>query len=102
MLDAASGSNGAHLLLVFDPEQHPGLPIPALRAAFHLTNAEARLVEQLLMGKTPAEAAVSLGVSIHTVRTYLKRLYLKLGVKSQALLMRKLLQVATFSIRPAA
>lgn len=97
MIDPATGSNGSHLLLVFDPDRPPACATAALQAAFRLTKAEARLVEQLLQGRTPTEAAEALGVTIHTVRTYLKRLYLKLGVKSQAMLVRKLLQTVSLS-----
>jgi DNA-binding CsgD family transcriptional regulator len=97
MLDPVTGSNGSNLLLVFDLDEKPAFELPALRAAFRLTKAEARLVEQLLQGRTPVEAAEALGVTIHTVRTYLKRLYVKLGVKSQAMLVRKLLQTAFLS-----
>jgi len=46
----------------------------------------------MIAGKTPAEAAVAIGVTIHTVRTYLKRLYHKVGVRTQATLVRTLLQ----------
>jgi len=102
MYDPATRSNGSHLLLVFDPESEPRIQLGSLQAMFRLTKAEARLVEQLLMGRTPAEAAEALGVTIHTVRTYLKRLYGKLGVSSQALLMRKLLQAVSLPLRPAA
>jgi DNA-binding CsgD family transcriptional regulator len=63
---------------------------------YRMTPAEVRLAEQLLDGMTAAMAAQSLGVSIHTVRTYLKRLYQKTGVRNQALLMRTLLQ----AVRP--
>ncbi|MBI5086380.1 MAG: helix-turn-helix transcriptional regulator [Acidobacteria bacterium] len=62
-----------------------------LKEAFRLTKAELRLADQLLAGRTPAEAAESLGVSIHTVRTYLKRLYGKVGVRNQAGLVRALM-----------
>lgn len=55
-----------------------------LQRRFQFTAAELRLVEVLLDGKRPDLAAEELGVTIHTVRTYLKRLYRKLGVHSQA------------------
>ena len=57
-----------------------------LQQRFQFTVAELRLVEVLLDGKRPDLAAEELGVTIHTVRTYLKRLYRKLGVHSQATL----------------
>ncbi len=66
-----------------------------LGTAFHFTRAEVRLAEQLLLGRTPTEAAEALGVTIHTVRTYLKRLYHKTETHSQATLVRKLVQAAS-------
>ncbi len=73
-----------------------------LREAFRFTRAEMRLVEQILLGKTPAEAAEALGVTIHTVRTYLKRLYHKVGARSQATLVRKLIQASSLPVLLAA
>lgn len=97
MFDPATGSNGTHLLLVFDPERSLTCTATLLQAVFRLTRAETRLVEQLLQGRRPAEAARELEVTIHTVRTYLKRLYGKLGVKSQAMLVQKLMQTVMLS-----
>jgi DNA-binding CsgD family transcriptional regulator len=48
----------------------------------------------MLAGHTPVESALEMGVTIHTVRTYLKRLYLKTGVRTQASLVRKLVHCA--------
>jgi DNA-binding CsgD family transcriptional regulator len=59
---------------------------------FRLTPAEVRLAELIMDGHQPRSAAQTLDVSIHTVRTYLKRLYTKVGVKSLAALVRALLQ----------
>lgn len=60
---------------------------------FRMTPAEVRLAEAVVDGCTPAMAAERLGVTIHTVRTYLKRLYQKTGSRNQAGLVRTLLQV---------
>ncbi len=57
-----------------------------LLKAFEFTPAELKLVELLLEGMRPQTAATELGVTIHTVRTYLKRLYRKVGVRSQSTL----------------
>ena len=54
--------------------------------SFDFTPAETKLVELLLDGRRPQTAAVELGITIHTVRTYLKRLYRKVGVRSQTTL----------------
>jgi DNA-binding CsgD family transcriptional regulator len=62
-----------------------------LVSLFRFTRAEIRLAQQILAGRTPAESAERMSVTIHTVRTYLKRLYLKTGVKTQSAFVRKLL-----------
>jgi DNA-binding CsgD family transcriptional regulator len=59
---------------------------------FRMTPAEVRLAELIMDGHTPVSASRELGITVHTVRTYLKRLYAKTGVKNQAGLVRKLLQ----------
>lgn len=68
----------------------PGLSRERRRAKlvdkYKFTPAELRLAEAILDGKRPEEAAKALEVTIHTVRTYLKRLYHKLGVHSQSAL----------------
>lgn len=57
-----------------------------LQESWDFTPAELRLAEVVLDGMPPETAAAALGVTIHTVRTYLKRLYRKAGVHSQATL----------------
>lgn len=59
---------------------------------YRMTAAEVRLAELLMDGLTPTAAAEKLEISIHTVRTYLKRLYTKVGVRAQAGLVRALLK----------
>jgi DNA-binding CsgD family transcriptional regulator len=54
-----------------------------LRRPFGLTATEARVAEQLLSGRTAEETALSLHVSLETVRTHIKRTYGKLGVRSR-------------------
>lgn len=82
------------VMTIYDPERNSELSRTYLATAYRFTKAELRLVDQLLQGHTPAEAAEALGVTIHTVRTYLKRLYQKVGVRSQATLVRRLFQVS--------
>jgi len=79
---------------VYDPDTQKEVSRAVLLAAYRFTRAELRLVEQLLAGRTPIEAAQALGVTIHTVRTYLKRLYHKVGVRSQATLVRRLIHLS--------
>ncbi len=79
---------------IVDPARRQLAASAALEATFRFTKAEMRLAEQMMNGKSPAEAAQALGITIHTVRTYLKRLYHKAGVRTQATLVRRLLQAA--------
>jgi DNA-binding CsgD family transcriptional regulator len=62
---------------------------------YNMTGAEIRLAWTVIEGLTPAEAAKTLGITIFTVRTYLKRLYAKTGVHSNAALTRLLLKLAS-------
>jgi DNA-binding CsgD family transcriptional regulator len=91
-----NGGEGSsyRVITIYDPERSADLSRACLAAAYRFTRAELRLVDQLLQGHTPTEAAEALGVTIHTVRTYLKRLYQKVGVRSQATLVRRLFQVS--------
>lgn len=59
-------------------------------ARFDLTFSEQRLAEQLLTGRTLAEAAQALGVSRNTAKTHLARIFDKTGARSQMALLRLL------------
>jgi DNA-binding CsgD family transcriptional regulator len=59
-------------------------------ARWALTSAEVRVVQSLATGLRPSEMATSLGLSVHTIRTQLKRAMVKAGVHSQAALVARL------------
>lgn len=71
------------------------------RRRFDLTVAECRVAAEAAEGCTPSEIAVRLGLSVHTVRSHLKRMFPKAGVHSQAGLVRALLQGPSNSSRPS-
>ncbi len=87
------GESGAGVMLFFTPTQ--ARIAPDRRAAWQrlwgLTRAEAVLAQQLANGSSLDEAADTLGVSINTVRTQVRALYAKTGVRRQPELMRALL-----------
>jgi len=56
--------------------------------AFGLTRAECRVVDALAMMEAPSQIAERLGVSVHTIRTHVRRIYAKLAVRSQMQFMR--------------
>ena len=59
---------------------------------FQLTAAECRVAAEAEQGRTPLEIASRLGLSVHTVRSHFKRIFVKAGVHSQAGLVRALLR----------
>ena len=58
--------------------------IGAIAAAFRLTPAETRALEQLLSGMSLVEAAAALKVAETTPKTHLSRIFAKTGVSRQA------------------
>lgn len=71
------------LVIATDPDE--SLPTgESSLLSLGLTAAEARIARLIGNGLSPAEAATQLGNSEETVRTLLKRVYLKLGINRQA------------------
>lgn len=55
-----------------------------IAALFDLTPAEATVARTIAQGKPPADVAATLGLSVETVRTHLKRVFAKTGVNRQS------------------
>jgi DNA-binding CsgD family transcriptional regulator len=79
------------LVLVFDPEATPAPGQQLVQQTFGLTAAEAALACHLASGLTVAQAARELGISINTARTQLKSSFSKTSVRTQAQLVRRIL-----------
>ncbi len=78
----------AAVLLVATDRQQPLFSAEALQQQYALTPAEARLVQQLLLGDSLEQACAALLVSINTGKTHLKQVFVKCGVKRQSELMQ--------------
>lgn len=65
--------------------------VTALVAPQHLSARETEVCTQLLRGRDELEIAESLGISPHTVRAHVRRIYLKLDVHSRFELLAHLL-----------
>lgn len=78
------------LVFVHDPLESSPAPPDMLVNLFGLTAAEARLASALSLGHTVESAAHLLGLSVETVRSYLKSIFHKVGVSRQADLTRLL------------
>lgn len=83
------------LVTLIDPTRSSAsIDIEALRQVFHLSIAEARLVEQLVSGLTPKGAAQASCVSISTIRTQLRNVFAKTGCSRQSELVKLALRMA--------
>ncbi len=81
-------------VLLEDLEAHPPLCDEICTAIYGLTPAEARVAARLLDGRSAPGIALDLGLSPLTVRTHIKRVFKKVGVRSQSQLMAALCRIA--------
>lgn len=65
----------------------------ALRDAFQLTRAETRVLILMLNGNMAREVSAALDVGLETVRTHIRQIYAKMGVKSREAMFRRVLPV---------
>ena len=65
----------------------------AVIAALHLSPRHASIICLILQGKRDKQIAAELGMSIHTVRTHLSRLFQRLGVADRMELVLYVLSV---------
>jgi DNA-binding CsgD family transcriptional regulator len=79
------------IVFITDPLQQPRLTRDALRARFGLTPAECRVALLLGDGYAPRKIANMIGVTDNTVRSQIKSIFSKTGVKRQGDLIRLLL-----------
>jgi DNA-binding CsgD family transcriptional regulator len=68
-------------------------PLEVLQSMFHFTDAEAGIAQLLASGRTAKDIAHQRGVTIHTVRTQLRQILQKAGVRRQADLASLLLNI---------
>ncbi|MBB34964.1 MAG: chemotaxis protein CheY [Hirschia sp.] len=76
---------------VHGDESSPSDRCDQLMELFKLSRSEARLALALSHGKTIAEAADDIGITVETARNYSKRLFSKTGTRRQAELVRIIL-----------
>lgn len=78
-------------VLIATPVGAAGPPdMRVLSGLFDLTPGEARVARELATGASLEAVAIKLGLRLETVRTYLKRIFLKTGTRRQAELTRML------------
>ena len=81
-LDLFTGALSIVFITPVVPNTSPGPEL--LQALFDLTPAEARIASQMTEGRSIEQIAASTTLSLNTIRTHLKSVFLKTGVQRQA------------------
>lgn len=79
--------------LDIDPAADLDRRLAAAQMVFGLSAGQMALAARIVSGESLTDAAGSLGISINTARTHLRRIYDKTGVSAQTALVRLLLSV---------
>jgi DNA-binding CsgD family transcriptional regulator len=85
-------SQAAAMLLMVDPDMVQGNDVDLVRRLYRLTEAEARLVRELLAGHSLHQAAAASGIAYETARWHLKALFQKTDTNRQAELIARLMR----------
>jgi DNA-binding CsgD family transcriptional regulator len=93
----ARAGDGAAAIVQFAPLFPPAGAAGHLEQAFGLTPREAQVCQQLAAGRTDDQIAAALGLSYWTVRTHLRKVFLKFDVANRVDLARVL---GTLCARP--
>lgn len=88
-----SSSEPSVLLVMQARRQVPPAAMAALSAAFDLTRSESSVLHLLTLGDCPKQIARDLDISEHTVRSHLRSIYSKLGVRGVANVLRLALRL---------
>ena len=83
----------AALVLVVDPAVRPQVDPDLAAALLGLTPTESRVAVMLASGQTVAGTARTLGCAESTVKTHLKRVHRKLGIRTRTELVRRVLSL---------
>ena len=76
------------------------MPVALLAPLFDLTPREAEVARLLAQGLTVAEAGARLAITFHTARVHQRRIYDKMGVHSQAELVRTIRALTPLGVEP--
>ena len=91
----------AALVLLVDPVERPQIDPVCLATTFGLTRAESRVAAALAAGHSVRDIAVATARSQATVRSHVRQLHRKLGVHTQADLIRLVLATARLPLSRA-
>jgi DNA-binding CsgD family transcriptional regulator len=77
-------------VFVSDPERFTAPSDEWIKDLYGLTRVESEIALLICQGHSPDEIATRICVSVHTVRAYLKQIFLKMGVNRQVAMVRRL------------
>lgn len=77
------GLEGNKAVLVIVPQDDALLLAGKLVSLFGLIPSEARFISAVIQAGSPGAAATQVGITEQTAKTYMKRIYAKLGISSQ-------------------
>jgi DNA-binding CsgD family transcriptional regulator len=90
-INGGEPENPTHCVFIYEPDAgRLELPKKVLAQLYGLTPGEARLTNELFVGKSLQDAATALSITASTARTVLKRIFSKCSVASQAELLQLL------------
>ena len=78
------GDGNTGLALIAVPQFDVGIGAGRIAAAFNLSWVEERIVICILLGRCPRDIGTELGFTDETVRTYIKRIMIKIGINRQS------------------
>jgi DNA-binding CsgD family transcriptional regulator len=90
------------IVFLFDPELHVMPVATVLAQELGISAREAEVAAHLSSGKSLKQISRCLSISDHTVRTHLKAIYAKTGLKSQVDLVRRVVTGPAMQSQPAA
>ena len=90
--DSSAWNVGA-LVLVSDPAARPPVDPEVAAEVLGLTPAESRVALAVTSGQTVAGTAHALGCAENTVKTHLRHVYRKLGIRKQSELVRRVMSL---------
>jgi DNA-binding CsgD family transcriptional regulator len=74
-----------YCVFIYEPSGgHQPIAVPVLRQLYGLTPAEARLTNELFIGRSLAEGAKASGITINTAKSVLKTIFTKCAVGSRS------------------
>ena len=94
-LDTLLGAdNRTALMKIFDPDMSLEIDTRVPIRLYGFTRGEATLAAHLVLGKSIEEAAADLGITPHTARSQLKRIFMKTDTHRQTELVVQMLPAA--------